>query len=158
MIAFKPIGVLHSPFTDPAQMPAQPSSAAGVIGYAHIDPDFVGGLLDLDGFSHLILLYHFHRTQRQDLIVTPFFDHAPHGIFATRAPTRPNPIGLSVVELEAVDGATLHLRNVDFLDGTPLLDIKPYIPAFDHPAPVRTGWLAASPDEISRKRSDDRFS
>jgi tRNA-Thr(GGU) m(6)t(6)A37 methyltransferase TsaA len=139
-------------------MPIQPSSAAGALGYAQIAPRFVDGLRDLDGFSHLILLYHFHLVQRQDLIVTPFLDHSPHGIFATRAPTRPNPIGLSVVELVAVDGATLHLRNVDFLDGTPLLDIKPYVPAFDHPGLVRTGWLSASPDEISRKRSDDRFS
>jgi tRNA-Thr(GGU) m(6)t(6)A37 methyltransferase TsaA len=111
----------------------------------------------LEGFSHLYLLYHFHRAAPMRLRVVPFFDSREHGIFATRSPSRPNPIGLSIVELLEVRGNRLTVRGIDVLDGTPLLDIKPYIDAFDRVEESRSGWLASSPEEIARQRSDRRF-
>ena len=156
-ITLEPIGTIHSPFTDLKDMPIQPVGVACRAGTAHILPGFVDGLKDLDGFSHLILLYHLHRAQRTDLRVKPFLDPEQKGVFATRAPTRPNHIGLSVVELVKVEGAVLHLARVDILDGTPLLDIKPFVPEFDQPSDVRTGWLAAARGSVRSKTSDDRF-
>jgi tRNA-Thr(GGU) m(6)t(6)A37 methyltransferase TsaA len=157
-VEFQPIGIVHSPFTDLEGMPIQPSSATGVEGLVEIIPPYIDGLQDLDGFSHIILLYHFHKSDHVKLVVTPFLDSKAHGIFATRAPTRPNPIGLSIVKLESIEYDKLHISNVDILDGTPLLDIKPYIPEFDQQQDVRIGWLSASVDEIRKKVSDDRFS
>lgn len=156
-IEFQPIGIIHSPFTDLTQMPIQPTGEASADGSAEIFPEYRDGLKDLDGFSHLILLYYLHKTPRVDLVVTPFLDQESHGIFSTRAPTRPNPIGLSIVNLVAVKGGWLEFANIDILDGTPLLDIKPYVPEFDQPANVRIGWLAAARDQIPQKRSDSRF-
>jgi len=140
-IQFHPIGIIHSPFTTLEQMPIQPTGAANREGYIEIFPEYQDGLKDLDGFSHIILLYHLHKASRVDLTVTPFLDRQPRGVFATRAPTRPNPIGLSIVKLVRIEGGTVHLANVDILDGTPLLDIKPYVPQFDQPDDVRIGWL-----------------
>jgi tRNA-Thr(GGU) m(6)t(6)A37 methyltransferase TsaA len=138
-------------------MPIQPAGAEGVCGTVEVLPEFAEGLSDLGGFSHIILLYSFHRITESKLRVTPFMDSVPRGIFATRAPKRPNPIGLSVVRLLRVEDKTLHVENVDMLDGTPLLDIKPYIPEFDeHPAD-RTGWLAKARGKVRDKRSDGRF-
>ena len=154
---YRPIGVIHSQFKEIKGMPIQPSSAQGSEGWIEIDPLYRAGLEDLDGFSHIILLYHFHGVREMKLVVTPFLDLSPHGVFATRAPTRPNPIGLSVVELMGIDEGKLRISNVDVLDGTPLLDIKPYIPAFDPKQDVRTGWMKAGEEEISTKISDDRF-
>ena len=110
-----------------------------------------------EGFSHVILLYHFHLVTQTRLVVVPFLDRLPHGIFATRAPSRPNTIGLSVVRLVSVTGQVLHIENVDIVDGTPLLDIKPYVPQFDHYEVDRTGWMVAAGDNLAGKRSDDRF-
>jgi tRNA-Thr(GGU) m(6)t(6)A37 methyltransferase TsaA len=154
---YRSIGVIHSPFKEIKGMPIQPSSARGIDGWIEIFPPYLAGLEGLDGFSHVILLYHFHEVREMKLVVTPFLDHAPHGVFATRAPTRPNPIGLSVVELMSIENEVLFISNVDILDGTPLLDIKPFIPAFDHQQDVRTGWMKAGEDEIRTKVSDDRF-
>jgi tRNA-Thr(GGU) m(6)t(6)A37 methyltransferase TsaA len=156
-ITYKPIGIIHSPHTDPAGMPIQPAAAEGVAGTAEVYPEFCAGLRDLDGFSHIILLYHFHRSEGCALEVQPFMDDAPRGLFATRAPRRPNPIGLSVVRLVRVEGCTLHVENVDILDGTPLLDIKPYVPAFDSPDAERIGWLATRVSELRDMKADDRF-
>jgi tRNA-Thr(GGU) m(6)t(6)A37 methyltransferase TsaA len=156
-ITYRPIGVLHTPFTDLKQMPIQPTGEASASGTAEVFPEFVEGLKDLDGFSHVILLYHLHKVRRADLTVTPFLGTEKRGLFATRAPTRPNPIGLSIVKLLRVDGNVLHLANVDILDGTPLLDIKPYVPEFDQPAGVRTGWLEAARGKVRSARSDERF-
>jgi len=156
-ICYQPIGVIHSPFFDVAGMPIQPSGAEGVVGTAELYPEFCAGLLDLDGFSHIVLLYHFHRAPGPQLTVTPFLDTRPHGVFATRAPSRPNPLGLSVVRLQRVEGDTLHIENVDILDGTPLLDIKPYIPKFDCWPAERIGWLEKSGQRIADVRSDERF-
>jgi tRNA-Thr(GGU) m(6)t(6)A37 methyltransferase TsaA len=105
----------------------------------------------------VILIYHLHQTKRVDLTVTPFMDSEPRGLFATRAPTRPNPIGISIVALLGIDGNILQLGNVDILDGTPLLDIKPYVPKFDAPERVRCGWLDDSDGDVRSARSDDRF-
>jgi tRNA-Thr(GGU) m(6)t(6)A37 methyltransferase TsaA len=156
-IEYEPIGVIHSPFTELAGMPIQPAGAAGVKGTVEVFPAFAEGIKNLDGFSHVILLYHFHRATGCDLIVTPFMDSEPRGVFATRAPKRPNPIGLSVVKLQRIEGLTLHVENVDILDGTPLLDIKPYVPEFDQLVADRVGWLDRPRGTVRKKKSDDRF-
>lgn len=156
-ITYCPIGVIHSSFKSIENMPIQPAAAAGVRGTVEVYSEFASGLQDLDGFSHIILLYHFHRAGKTKLIVTPFLDTEPRGLFATRAPSRPNPIGLSVVRLLGVEGSTLYIENVDVLDGTPLLDIKPYVPKFDHWDAERTGWLAPVGERIEGARADDRF-
>jgi tRNA-Thr(GGU) m(6)t(6)A37 methyltransferase TsaA len=127
-ITYLAIGVIHTRFKDLVGMPIQPQGEASVPGSAEVFPEYAEGLKDLEGFSHVILLYHLHTVHRVDLTVTPFLGSEVRGIFATRAPTRPNPIGLSVVKLEGIDGNLLHLGTVDILDGTPLLDIKPYVP------------------------------
>ena len=138
-------------------MPIQPAGAAGVKGSVEVFEDFLPGLKDLDGFSHIILLYFFHRSPSFDLHVVPFMDSEPRGLFATRAPKRPNPIGLSVVQLDKIENGVLHIQNVDILDGTPLLDIKPYVPEFDSQVEVRTGWLEKARKSVSSRKSDDRF-
>jgi tRNA-Thr(GGU) m(6)t(6)A37 methyltransferase TsaA len=155
--AYHAIGVIHSPFVDLKGMPIQPTGKASAPGVVEVFPEFVEGLRDLDGFSHVILLYHMHEVRTVSLTVTPFLGDQTRGVFATRAPTRPNPIGLSVVELTRVEQGQLHLANVDILDGTPLLDVKPYVPEFDQPRHVRTGWLGAARRKVRSVRSDDRF-
>lgn len=156
-IEFQPIGVIHTPFTKPEGMPIQPVGAAGVKGTVEIFEEYRPALQDLDGFSHIILLYHFHRSHGFDLHVVPFMDSELRGLFATRAPKRPNPIGLSVVQLVRIEAGVLHILNVDILDGTPLLDIKPYVPEFDAPVKVRAGWLEKASRTVSSRKSDDRF-
>jgi len=156
-ISYKPIGVIHSPFTEIEGMPIQPAGASGIQGTIEIFPEFQEGLSDLEGFSHIILLYHFHQVDSVKLTVTPFLDTQPRGLFATRAPKRPNPIGLSVVKLVKREGNILHIENIDILDGTPLLDIKPHIPAFEPDADIRVGWLEKTQGGVREKRSDERF-
>lgn len=156
-IEFTPIGIIHSAFTEPEGMPIQPAGAAGIKGSVEVFENFQPGLEDLDGFSHIILLYHFHRSRGFDLRVVPFLDSSPRGLFATRAPKRPNPIGLSIVQLDKIEDGVLYIRNIDILDGTPLLDIKPYVPEFDAQGNVRTGWLAKTGQAVSNRKSDDRF-
>ena len=156
-IAYRPIGVIHSPFKGVEHMPIQAAVATGVRGAIEILPEFAAGLEDLPGFSHIFLLYHFHVSGQVSLRVTPFVDARPHGVFATRAPNRPNPIGLSVVKLLRVAGTDLEIENVDIVDGTPLLDIKPYVPEFDvHPA-ERIGWLQQAIGKLRDTKSDGRF-
>jgi len=130
-IELKPIGTIHSTFKSPQDMPIQPTGARGVRGWVALDPALQEGLRDLEGFSHIFLIYLFHRGGPPRLTVTPFMDDRPRGVFATRAPSRPNPIGLSLVRLVAVRSARLEIVDVDILDGTPLLDLKPYVLAFD---------------------------
>jgi len=153
----QPIGLIHTPFTDLAGMPIQPAGAAGVSGTVVVFDEYQAGLKDLDGFSHIVLLYVFHGSQGFKLQVVPFMDNEPRGVFATRAPKRPNPIGLSVVQLDGIENGMLHIRNVDMVDGTPLLDIKPYVPEFDSQAKARTGWLERVRRNVSDQRSDHRF-
>jgi len=140
-IDFRTIGIVHSPHTIPEETPIQPIFARGAIGRAEIFAEYADGLRDLDGFSHIHLLYHLHKAGPAQLVVTPFLDGVPRGVFATHAPSRPNPIGLSIVRLLRREGSILHLDELDILDGTPLLDIKPYVPRFDPRAEIRTGWL-----------------
>jgi tRNA-Thr(GGU) m(6)t(6)A37 methyltransferase TsaA len=156
-IEFTPIGIIHSPFVRLEDMPIQPSGAVGIEGTAEVFEEYRAGLRDLDGFSHLILLYHFHHVRSFELQVVPFLDTVPHGIFATRAPKRPNAIGLSIVQLDKIEDGVLYLRNLDISDGTPLLDIKPYVPAFDEQREVRSGWLEKSGEAVTKKKSDNRF-
>ena len=152
-----PIGTIHTPFRQLEGMPIQPAGAAGVKGTVEVFEKFRAGLKDLDGFSHIILLYIFHRSQGFKLEVVPFMDTQPRGLFATRAPKRPNPIGLSTVQLDRIENGNLHVRNADILDGTPLLDIKPYVPEFDDYARIRTGWLEHARKTVDDRKSDDRF-
>ena len=156
-LSFPPIGIIHTPFTNLRGMPIQPGGAADAPGTVELLPEFRPGLQDLEGFSHLILLYHLHRSQGFDLLVTPFLDTQPRGLFATRAPRRPNPIGLSVVRLHQVADGLLQVTGVDMLNGTPLLDIKPYVPAFDAPTTVSIGWLEQVAHQVAETRADGRF-
>jgi len=149
--------MIHSPFKEIEGMPIQPRGATGIKGTVEVFEGFQAGLTDLDGFSHIILLYHFHRSQGFNLLVMPFLDTVPRGLFATRAPKRPNAIGLSIVQLDQIKDKTLHIQNVDILDGTPLLDIKPYVPNFDAQAAVRTGWYEKAKKTVSSDKSDSRF-
>ena len=157
-IVFKPIGIIHSPFAQPQGAPIQPPAAANVPGTVVIFPEFHEGLQDLEGFSHLFLIYHFHLSNKYTLKVKPFLDDIQRGVFATRAPARPNPIGLSVVRLDRIEDNRLFILDVDVVDGTPLLDIKPYVPAFDVRAGAKSGWLTTNLEKISTVRADDRFS
>lgn len=140
-IEFKAIGVIHTSYTEPEGTPIQPVGAVGVKGTVEVFGAYRDGLKDLDGFSHIVLLYHFHRSRGFSLRVVPYVDSQVRGLFATRAPRRPNAIGLSIVRLVRVEDGVLHIENVDMLDGTPLLDIKPYVPEFGAGEAVRTGWL-----------------
>jgi tRNA-Thr(GGU) m(6)t(6)A37 methyltransferase TsaA len=137
----RPIGVIYSPFTDKGQTPIQPSRSQAV-GQVEVYPEFAEGLQDVEGFSHIILLYVFHCSTGYTLRVKPFLDDQWRGLFATRYPCRPNPIGLSVVRLLTRRDNVLEIEGVDVLDGTPLLDVKPYVPEFDVRAEVRTGWYS----------------
>ena len=157
MIAYQPIGIIHSPFRDQEGMPIQPAGAPGIPGWIDLNGDFTAGLKNLAGFSHIILLYHFHLSDGYDLELQPFLDDVRRGLFATRAPRRPNPIGLSVVKLTGVAGNIIEIENVDVVDGTPLLDIKPYIPAFDSIAAATSGWVQGKEEGVRHMRSDDRF-
>jgi tRNA-Thr(GGU) m(6)t(6)A37 methyltransferase TsaA len=156
-VTYQPIGIVHSSFTDLEDMPIQPTGETCAPGTAELLPQFAEGLKDLEGFTHVILIYHLHEVRRTDLTVRPFLGSEPRGVFATRAPTRPNPIGLSIVKLVRVEANRLHLGNVDILDGTPLLDIKPYVPDFDQPAGARAGWLEAERGKVRSAKSDSRF-
>ena len=157
VISFTPIGTIHSPFTEPAGMPIQPAGASGVRGTVRIDEKYWEGLRDLCGFSRIILLYHLHRSEGYALDVIPFLDTVSHGIFATRAPRRPNAIGLSIVRLIAVNDCELVIEGIDVVDGTPLLDIKPYVPEFDCFPDEKSGWFAGCRDAVSSMKADERF-
>lgn len=151
-IQYKPIGVVHSEHTVAEETPIQPAYAKGCCGRAEIFPEYEEGLRDLEGFSHIYLIYHFHRSKSVKLIVKPFLQDTERGVFATRAPSRPNAIGLSIVELVSREGNILYLDSVDILDGTPLLDIKPYTAKFDRVETLRNGWQDEVDEETARQR------
>lgn len=153
----QPIGTIHTPFTHLENMPIQPRGGEKVEGSIEIFDQFIEGLADLDGFSHIYLIYNFHQAKQTALTVTPFMDSRPRGVFATRSPLRPNHIGLSIVKLLAIEKNILTIRDIDILDNTPLLDIKPYIQAFDGVEESLSGWMKGSAAEVSGKRSDGRF-
>ena len=138
-------------------MPIQPKGAAHVEGTVHIRESYVEGLKDLEGFSHIYLIYLFHKADRISLTVTPFMDSTERGVFATRSPLRPNHIGLSIVQLIKIENRILTVKGIDILNQTPLLDIKPYVANFDSVEGSRSGWMAASEEEVAKKRSDGRF-
>ena len=156
-ITLRPIGYLETPFNDIADMPIQPSVLADTRGKAVLDEKFMPGLKDLDGFSHIILLFLLHKISGYQLEVVPFMDTLPHGIFATRSPKRPNRIGMSIVRVESVVGNIVQFKGVDMLNGSPLLDIKPYYSYFDQQTQVRNGWLEGKTLRPENLRSDERF-
>jgi tRNA-Thr(GGU) m(6)t(6)A37 methyltransferase TsaA len=156
-IIYKPIGIIHSPFLKPGNMPIQPAAALGIRGQIVIDEEYTEGLSDLEGFSHMYLIYHFHLSVSFKLRVIPFLDNRKRGVFSTRAPKRPNAIGLSVVRLIDINANILDIENVDIIDGTPLLDIKPYVQEMEAVDHYRTGWLSSRTQEIKSKNSDNRF-
>jgi len=139
-ITYRPIGVVHSPFKKPEGTPIQSAAATDTSAVVEVFPEYAEGLDDLDGFSHIILLYHFHLAAKCSLSVRPYLDHTPHGLFATRAPARPNSIGLSIVRLSGISNGELQVMDVDILDGTPLLDVKPY-----------AGWIAVHQKWVRQK-------
>jgi len=136
-----PIGVIRSPHATPAEAPIQPSFAKGAGGRIELRPELAEGLRDLEGFSHVVLLYYMHLSEGYELSVKPYLDDHKRGLFATRAPRRPNPIGISVVRLERIESHVLHVRDIDAVDGSPLLDIKPYVPPFEPSDEIKIGWL-----------------
>ncbi len=157
-VQYHPVGIVHSPFSDPEGAPIQPAAAeADVAAEIEIFSEFAAGLKDLDGFSHLMVLFHCHRSGAPELLVTPFLDNTRRGVFATRAPSRPNAIGFSVVRLISIDGVHLHIRECDILDGAPVLDIKPWVPRFDCRENVRCGWLETRCAGTDAARDDGRF-
>ena len=156
-ITLHPIGIIHSPHTAAEKTPIQPTFAAGIPGTAVLDPAYEAGLADLDGFSHIWLIFAFDRAGAPSMTVRPFLDDTPRGVFATRAPRRPNPLGLSLVRLIRREGCTLHLEDVDILDGTPLLDIKPYVGRFDRRDDARCGWTEQIDDATAAARGRRGF-
>jgi len=156
-IKYKPIGVIHSPFKEPKGTPIQPAGAKGTNGTVEIFPEYAEGLKDIEGFSHIILLYHFHLSKGSTLIAKPYMDNEMHGVFAMRGPSRLNPIGMSVVCLVKVEGNMLHIQDVDIVDGAPLLDVKPYIPEFDIREVERIGWLEKNVHKLSASKDNGRF-
>lgn len=154
---FKPIGIVHSPFKEAIGVPIQPKAAKGIKGTIEVFAEFADGLADLDGFSHIILIYHFHLAQNYKLKVIPYMDDQQRGVFATRAPSRPNPIGISVVRLNRIVNNILYIQDVDIIDGTPLLDIKPYVPDFDSVENIKIGWLEKRIHKLSTSKDDGRF-
>jgi tRNA-Thr(GGU) m(6)t(6)A37 methyltransferase TsaA len=146
-----PIGVVHTPFTETKQIPKGPDATHEAEGVIEVNPELEPGLQDIEGFSHLYVIWVFHRATGVDLFAAPPWDDRPHGVFATRSPRRPNPIGLTVVELLRRDGRRLHVRGVDMLDGSPVLDLKPYLSSIP-PDRIRRGWLA----EVEARRNEGR--
>ena len=155
VLKIEPIGVIETPFREPAGTPIQPSRAEGAPGKVRIEPRFQAGLKDLAGFERVWLIYWFHRAPGSSLLVTPFLDRRQRGVFATRAPARPCPIGISAVRLLAVHEGVLEVADVDILDGTPLLDVKPYIPEFDCHPDSKAGWFDEA--DSARRLADGRF-
>ena len=154
-LRIRPIGVIETPFHEPAGTPIQPSRANGARGKVRVEPQFWAGLQDLAGFDRVWLVYWLHKQSVPSLVVTPFLDQQPHGVFATRAPARPTPIGISAVRLFAIEDGALEVADVDMIDGTPLLDVKPYVPEFDSYPASRAGWFDASNSQS--RLADDRF-
>jgi tRNA-Thr(GGU) m(6)t(6)A37 methyltransferase TsaA len=152
---FRQIGAIHTPFREATGTPIQPAFGAGVEGEVEVFEEFSAGLADLEGFERIWLIYAFDRAGPGELVVVPYRDSTARGVFATRAPSRPNPIGLSAVRLVERRGSRLRVADLDILDGTPLIDIKPYVPRFDAHPDSRSGWFEGSATD--RRLADDRF-
>jgi tRNA-Thr(GGU) m(6)t(6)A37 methyltransferase TsaA len=156
-VVYEPIGVIHTPFKSLDDMPIQPSGGKGVEGVAVLRPELAEALADVSGFSHIYLIYHMHKSRGYSPKVVPFLDTEKRGLFATRAPRRPNPIGISVVRVKSVQENRVAFQDVDMLDGTPLLDMKPCVGEFDSGRKMRIGWLEGKSRRARQRRSDKRF-
>lgn len=157
-ITINPIGIIHTPFEDINGMPIQPLAAKGIKGHIELFPEYLEGLTDLEGFSHITLLYYFHKINGYQLMVKPFMDNIEHGIFATKSPKRPNAMGHSTVKLLGIENNFIHIEMVDMLNGTPLIDIKPFYSKFDNRKNTKSGWLDHQKNLlISDLYSDTRF-
>ncbi len=156
-IKYIQIGIINSPFKEPKGTPIQPIATQGIDGTVEVFQEYTEGLKDIDGFSHIILVYHFHLSKESSLKVIPFMDDQTHGVFSTRAPNRPNPIGISVVRLVNIEGNILQVKDLDIVNGTPLLDIKPYVPEFDIRDVKKKGWLKNNVNKLSTSKDDGRF-
>lgn len=156
-ITYQPIGVIHSPFKQAVGTPIQGAFAPDAEGVVEVFEEFAEGLRSVEMFTHLYLLYAFHLAGRISLTVVPFLDDEKHGVFATRAPCRPNAIGLSVVRILSLEGSTIRVAEIDVVDGSPLLDIKPYVPAFDHRVDAGSGWIKSTQNRRVTHGADDRF-
>jgi len=157
-IVVNQIGVIHSPHKEIVGTPIQPKAANGIKGSVEVFPEFMDGLRDLEQFSHIYLIYYFHLLKKSSLLVTPFMDSKQRGVFSTRAPGRPNHIGISIVNLLRIEKNILYISDVDIVDSTPLLDIKPYVPDFDIRKVEKIGWLDDNVDKLSGSKDDGRFS
>jgi tRNA-Thr(GGU) m(6)t(6)A37 methyltransferase TsaA len=156
-IIYQPIGFIRSPFKEIQGTPIQPAAAKGIKGTVELFSEYLPGLKDLEEFSHLILIYHLHLSIGFSLEVVPFLDKVKRGVFATRAPKRPNSIGISVVKLIQIKENYIDIENIDVVDKTPLLDIKPYIPPFEITEEVKLGWLKNVLNNVNDSKADDRF-
>ena len=156
-IIYKPIGVIYSPFKSIEGIPIQPAGANGIKGKVKVYKKYLNGLINLEGFSHIILLYHFHLSNGYSLKVIPFLKNQEQGVFATRAPKRPNQIGISMVKIDKIEGNIINISNVDILNGTPLLDIKPFASFFDNVKNEKNGWLFEKINDVNKIKSDKRF-
>jgi tRNA (adenine37-N6)-methyltransferase len=156
IISYKVIGLIHTPFREPKGTPIQPTAGRGTEGSVELFPEYTDALKDIAGFSHIFLIYHMHLA-KPSLIVKPFLDDAVHGALATRSPGRPNTIGLSIVRLTCVEGNILHIQDLDIIDNTPLLDIKPFVPEFDVRTPEKVGWYINKVERFTIVRDDGRF-
>jgi tRNA-Thr(GGU) m(6)t(6)A37 methyltransferase TsaA len=157
MFTLSSIGIARTPFAEACGTPIQPFAAPGTAGTVEVFPEFAEGLRDLEGFERLWIVYWCHRACDASLTVVPYRDRAPHGVFATRAPARPNPIGLSCVRLLGVEGPMLHVAEIDILDGSPVLDVKPYVSQYDSYPDQRCGWLEALDPSRNVRVADNRF-
>jgi tRNA-Thr(GGU) m(6)t(6)A37 methyltransferase TsaA len=156
-VSIQPIGIIRSPFKELGNMPIQSVGAQDAEGEVIVEEEFAEGLKDLEGFSHIYLVYHFHRARGIQLQVVPYMDTHKRGVFATRSPLRPAHVGISIVALLGVNGNRLRVAGLDMVDGTPLLDINPYVPQFDYREGATSGWITGSQSNVEGKRSDNRF-
>jgi len=157
MVTYRIIGYIHSPFKEPEGTPIQPLAGQEIEGSVEVFPEYAEGLTDIAGFSHIFLIYHLHLARVKSLMVKPFLDDVAHGVFATRSPSRPNTMGLSVVRLLRVEGNILNIQDVDIIDNTPLLDIKPFVPEFDMRTSTKVGWYKNKVGRFTIVRDDGRF-
>jgi len=155
-VSYQPIGIIHSPFKENVGVPRQAVGASDIKGTIEVFNEFADGLKNLDGFSHLVVIFHLHMVKNPSLNAHPPWDGKEHGVFATRSPYRPNPIGVSVVRLESVDKNILHISGIDMTDGSPVLDVKPYVPDLNPTENVRIGWLTDKVEGMNKSKSGDR--
>ena len=156
-ICYEPIGFIKTPFKEPKGTPIQPTAAGGIRGTIELKKKYRTALQDLEGFSHIILLYHFHLAKKPAMLIEPFLDGKKHGVFACRAPSRPNPIGISIVKIIQIEANKITVEDVDIVDGTPLLDIKPYVERFDKRENTSIGWLEGQISRHHQIVDDGRF-